>query len=51
VAKALAEAGHMPRLLRIGLQDCFGQSGTADELLQDYSLTPAHVAKQIQSAP
>lgn len=50
VAEALACAGHMSPLLRIGIQDCFGQSGTADELLEYYGLTPAHMASQIRSA-
>jgi len=50
VAEALACAGHMSTLLRIGIQDCFGQSGTADELLEYYGLTPAHMASQIRSA-
>lgn len=50
LAEALAEAGHMPRLLRIGIQDCFGQSGTADELLEYYGLTPMHMASQIRRA-
>lgn len=30
---------------RIGMQDCFGQSGTPDELLEHYGLTAPHIVK------
>lgn len=32
------------RLVRMGLQDCFGQSGTPDALLEHYGLTARHIA-------
>ena len=32
------------RLVRMGLQDCFGQSGTPDSLLEHYGLTARHIA-------
>lgn len=32
------------RLVRMGLQDCFGQSGTPDSLLEYYGLTARHIA-------
>lgn len=35
---------HPARLVRMGLQDCFGQSGTPDSLLEYYGLTARHVA-------
>ena len=43
VAEVLAE-GCPARLLRMGLQDCFGQSGTPDSLLEHYGLTARHIA-------
>jgi transketolase len=47
VAETLAEADGTPRLLRFGVRDMFGQSATADELLEHYELTPGHLASQI----
>ena len=32
-------------VLRLGMNDCFGQSGSADELLVHYGLTPEHTAE------
>lgn len=43
VAEALAEEQLGP-MVRMGLSDCFGQSGSADELLQYYGLTAANIA-------
>jgi transketolase len=48
VAEVLAE-GHFPPLLRIGVNDEFGQSATADELLDIYGLTGAKVAGRIMA--
>lgn len=47
VAEVLSGAASMPPLLRIGIDDQFGQSATADELLQHYGLTPAQMAASI----
>ena len=47
VAEILAESSGTPPLLRIGLDDCFGQSGTADELLEFYGLTSKQMADTI----
>lgn len=47
VAETLAEARSAPPLLRIGVRDSFGQSATADELLEHYGLTPARMAESI----
>ncbi len=47
VAETLAEAGGAPPLLRIGVQDRFGQSASADELLEHYGLTPRQMADAI----
>lgn len=50
VAETLAEVRNTPPLLRIGVRDKFGQSATADELLEHYGLTPAHMAESILNA-
>jgi transketolase len=47
VAEVLSGAASMPPLLRIGIDDQFGQSATADELLKHYGLTPAQMAASI----
>ncbi|MEM4240030.1 MAG: DUF5752 family protein [Candidatus Woesearchaeota archaeon] len=44
VAETVAEAYPVP-VRRIGLQDRFGQSGTATELLEEYGLTASQIAK------
>lgn len=50
VAETLAEVGGTPPLLRIGVRDQFGQSASADELLEHYGLTPTQMAKTIHEA-
>lgn len=47
VAETLAEVPGTPPLLRIGVRDQFGQSATADELLEHYGLTPSRMAETI----
>ena len=49
VAEALAEGRYAP-LLRVGVNDEFGQSATADELLDHYGLTGAKMAGRILDA-
>ena len=44
VCEVLSE-GHPVPVERVGLRDVFGQSGTADELLAHYGLTPAHLVE------
>jgi transketolase len=44
VCEALAEGEPVP-VERVGLRDVFGQSGTAEELLVHYGLTPAHLVE------
>ena len=44
VCEALAEGCPVP-VERVGLRDVFGQSGTAEELLAHYGLTPAHLVE------
>jgi transketolase len=52
IAECLAEyAGPGPRavLHRLGLQDCFGESGSAEELLRKHGLDPEAIAKRAAS--
>lgn len=49
VAEVLAEGRFAP-LLRIGVRDEFGQSATADELLEHYGLTGPKLAAQVLAA-
>lgn len=44
VCEVLAE-GHPVPVERVGLRDVFGQSGTPEELLVHYGLTPAHLVE------
>ncbi len=44
VCETLAEGYPVP-VERVGLRDVFGQSGTADDLLAHYGLTPAHLVE------
>jgi transketolase len=47
VAEVLAEK-HLGPLVRMGIQDSFGQSGTADELLEHYGLTAPHIVRKVR---
>jgi transketolase len=44
VAEALVENVPVP-MLRIGLQDCYGECGQNDELLMKYGMSPEHIAQ------
>ena len=50
VAEVMAETGGSSRLLRLGTRDVFGESATADELLDKHGLTPAGIAASISRA-
>jgi transketolase len=50
IAEVLATTAGGPPLLRIGMPDCFGQSGSADELLAYYGLTAEKMAETIRQA-
>jgi transketolase len=50
VAETLTEVRDTPPLLRLGVRDRFGQSATADELLEHYGLTPKQMAETILQA-
>ncbi len=45
-AEALAESGCPARLMRIGLDDCFGESGQYDQLLDKYRLSAPHIVRR-----
>jgi len=47
VCETLAEGCPVP-VERVGMRDVFGQSGTAEELLVHYGLTPAHLVEAAQ---
>ena len=48
-AVAAVVAEHGGRLHKIGLNDCFGQSGKPAELLDFYGLTPEKIAARIEN--
>jgi transketolase len=50
VAEVVAGIASSPPLLRLGVRDVFGESGTADELLEKHRLTPPRIAEDIQRA-
>jgi transketolase len=50
VAEALAENGVGTRLLRIGVRDTFGESGTPEQLLAHFKLDAKGIAEQVRSA-
>ncbi len=47
VAEVMAEADAPGRLLRLGTRDRFGESATADELLEKHGLTPQGIADAV----
>lgn len=49
-AVAAVVAEHGGRLHKIGLNDCFGQSGKPAELLDFYGLTPEKIAARVESS-
>jgi len=48
VAETLSAERDTPPLIRIGVDDRYGQSATADELLAHYGLTPEQMAERIE---
>ncbi len=49
VAEVLAETGFGGRLLRLGLQDRYGESGEAKDLYEKYGLSAARIVQQIKA--
>ncbi|MBQ7372184.1 MAG: transketolase family protein [Blautia sp.] len=50
VAEVLADNGCNVKLTRIGMQDVFGESGPAKELLHKYKLDAEGIAEQVKAA-
>lgn len=50
LSEILAENPSNSPLLRIGVKDCFGQSGTAEDLLDYYCLTPPKIVSAVLTA-
>lgn len=50
VAEVMAESGLGARLVRLGTKDVFGESGTAEELLEKHGLTASGVAASVRAA-
>lgn len=49
IAELLSESDPVP-LLRVGMQDCFGESGKPNELLEHFKLTAPHIARLVRKA-
>lgn len=49
VAETVAELCPVP-VLRVGMNDTYGHSGTVPALLEKYGITPAHIAEQARKA-
>lgn len=47
VAEVLADRAPVP-VKRLGIQDCYGESGPNDALLEKYRLSPARVAEDVE---
>ena len=47
VASAICGMGGF-RFRKIGVEDCFGQSGTAEALLEEYGLTAPQIASVVE---
>ena len=49
VAEVLVESGKPVPMLRVGVEDTFGRSGPALELLDIYGLTAPHIAEKVKA--
>ncbi len=50
VAETVAESDWRVPVLRLGVEDCFGHSGTAEALMERYGLTPEKLAEKARLA-
>lgn len=41
-------AGQLGKFIKIGIQDCFGQTGTPDELMENYGLSAGRIYERIK---
>ncbi len=49
VAETVCESVPAP-VLRVGVEDTFGQTGSVDYLKNEYGLTPEHIAEKVREA-
>lgn len=49
VAESLSEEGGVP-IVRVGIKDSFGMSGTAEELIKHFHLTPEDISSAVKKA-
>ncbi len=47
VAESLSRHSHMPALIRIGIQDEFGESGTPESLYEKHGLSESQIAERL----
>jgi len=50
VAEVLAEAGSSTPLIRLGVQDTYGESGIAQDLYEKYGISAGKIAARVQEA-
>ena len=48
VSEVVSEMEKPVRVLKVGVQDCFGRSGPAETLLQMYGITPEAIAEKVK---
>jgi transketolase len=49
VAEVMAEEVSGSKLIRLGTQDVFGESGLAEELLEKHGLTGPRIAERVEA--
>jgi transketolase len=49
VAESLSQSSSMPKLIRIGIEDDFGESGTPDDLYDKHGLSKAKISERVKS--
>ncbi len=49
VAELVCESAPVP-VLRVGIEDAFGQTGSVEYLKKEYGLTPEHIAEKVRMA-
>lgn len=50
VAEALATTDRHPRLIKVGVQDLFGESGIPEELYEKYGISASAIVKRVAAA-
>jgi transketolase len=49
VAESLSMHGHMPKLVRVGIEDDFGESGTPEDLYEKHGLSKEKIAQRLMA--